>query len=70
MPSVMLSALSQDKPVSLELEVMPDEAHIIYSRIMGQEIMHDLQIDTKIATHDIMYLGRHSQAYGKLEILV
>ena len=51
LPSVMLPVLSQDKTVSLELEVVLDEAHITYSIVMGQETMHDLQIDTKICIY-------------------
>ena len=47
----MLPVLSQDKTVSLELEVVLDEAHITYSIVMGQETMHDLQIDTKICIY-------------------
>ena len=53
-PSVILPVLSQDKTVTLELEVVPDEAHMAYGIIMGQDTMHDLQIDTKISTHEII----------------
>ena len=37
-----------------ELEVVPDEAHMTYSIVMGQETMHGLQIDNKISKHDII----------------
>ena len=33
-PSVMLPVLSQDKTVTLEVEVVPDEAHMTYSIII------------------------------------
>ena len=55
----MLPVLSQDKTVTLELEVVPDEAHMTYSIIMGQDTMHDLQIDTKISTHEIIWEDTH-----------
>ena len=55
----MLSVLSQDKTVTLELEVVPDEAHMTYSIIMGQDTIHDLQIDTKISTHEIIWEDTH-----------
>ena len=58
-PSVMLPVLSQDKTVTLELEVVPDKANMIYSIIMGQDTMHDLQIDTKISTHEIIWEDTH-----------
>ena len=69
-PSVMIPVLSQDKTVTLELEVVPDEAHMTYSIIMGQDTMHDLQIDTKISTHEIIWEDTHRHMYGKPQILV
>ena len=58
-PSVILPVLSQTDTVTLELEVVPDEAHMTYSIIMGQDTMHDLHIDTKISTHDIIWGDTH-----------
>ena len=54
--SVMLPVLTQNKKVTLELEVVP---HLIYSIIIGQETMHYHQIDTKISTHEIIWEGTH-----------
>ena len=66
----MLPVLSQDKKVTLELDVVPDEAHMTYGIFMGHDTMHDLQtIDTKISTHKIIW-KKHPQAYGKPQILV
>ena len=58
-PSVVLPVLPQDKKATFELEVLPDKAHLTYSIIMGQETMHDLQIDTKISTHKIIGKDTH-----------
>ena len=58
----MLPVLPQDKKITFELEVLPDESHLTYSIIMGQETMHDLQIDTKISTHEIIGKDTHSFA--------
>ena len=69
-PSVLLPILSQDKKVTLELEVVPDNAHMTYSIIKGQEFMHDLQIDTKISTHEIIWEGTHKPKYDKPQTLV
>ena len=55
----MLPALSQDKTVTLDLEVVLEEAHMTYGIIMGQDTIHDLQIDTKISTHEIILDGTH-----------
>ena len=41
----------------MELEVVPDKAHMTYSIIMGQDIMHDL--DTKISTQEIIWEDTH-----------
>ena len=58
-PSVMLSVLSQNKTATLELEVVPDKVCMTYSIIIGQDTMHDLQIDTKISTHEIVWGDTH-----------
>ena len=55
----MFPALSQDKTVTLDLEVVPDKAHMTYSIIMGQNTMHELNIDTKISTHEIIWGDTH-----------
>ena len=33
--------------------------HMVYSIIMGHETMHDLQIGTKISTHEIIWKDTH-----------
>jgi len=58
-PSIVLPVLSQDKTVTLELEMVPDKAHMTYGIIMGQDAIHDLQIDTKISTHEIIWEDTH-----------
>ena len=55
----MFPALSQDKTVTLDLEVVPNEARMTYGIIIGQDTMHDLQMDTKISTHEIIWDGIH-----------
>ena len=38
---------------------VPDEAHMTYGIIMGQETMHTLKIDTKISTHGVIWEDTH-----------
>ena len=54
-PAVMLPALSPDKTFALELEVVPDEGHMTYSIIIGQNTMRDLKLDVKISTDEIIW---------------
>ena len=58
-PDVMLPVLSQDRSFSMELEVVPDDGHMSYSLIMGQVTMHNLKIDTKVSTHEIIWEDIH-----------
>ena len=39
--------------------MVPGEAHMTYSIILGQETMHDLQIDTKISTQGSIWKDTH-----------
>ena len=39
--------------------MVPDEAHMTYSIIVGQDTMHNLQIDTKISTPKIVWIDTH-----------
>ena len=55
----MLPVLSQDRSFSMELEVVPDDGHMSYSVIMGQVTMHNLKIDTKVSTHEIIWEDIH-----------
>ena len=57
-PALMLPVLSQDRSFSVELEVVPDR-NMSYSIIMGQQTMHDLQIDTKISSYEIIWNDIH-----------
>ena len=57
-PALILPVLSQDQSFSVELEVVPDN-NMSYSIIMGQQTMHDLQIDTKISSYEIIWNDIH-----------
>ena len=43
----------------MDLKVVPDSGHVTYSIIMGQVTMHNLKIDTKMSTHEIVWEDIH-----------